>query len=151
MHAVTQAATGPRSGPHPTGVGDPPEEVPHILQRVTARKVDGIVVPRIDTPEQAQRMIDAVKYCYPDDHGDKVVVIQIESREALDNLDALLALDGIDAYFIGPVDLSKSLGHGGDYRCPPVQAVMDDTIARIRAGGRNAGIVDKTGVVNDPV
>ena len=92
-------------------------------------------------------MIDAVKYCYPDDHGDKVLVIQIESREALDNLDDLLALDGIDAYFIGPVDLSKSLGHGGDYRCPPMQDVMDETIARIRAGGRNPGVMVDRGNV----
>ncbi len=120
---------------------------PWLVERTLFRKVDGIVVPRIDTADQAQRMIDAVKYCYPDDHSDKVLVIQIESSEALDNLDALLALDGIDAYFIGPVDLSKSLGHGGDYRCPPVQAVMDDTIARIRAGGRNAGVmVDRDNV-----
>lgn len=114
---------------------------PWLVERTLFRKVDGIVVPRIDTPDQAQRMIDAVKYCYPDDHDNKILVIQIESSEALDNLDALLELDGIDAYFIGPVDLSKSLGHGGDYQCSPMQKVMDDTIARIRAGGRNAGIM----------
>ncbi len=120
---------------------------PWLVERTLFRKVDGIVVPRIDTPDQAQRMIDAVKYCYPNDHGEKILVIQIESSEALDNLDALLALDGIDAYFIGPVDLSKSLGHGGDYRCQPIQDVMDETIARIRAGGRNAGImVDRDNV-----
>ncbi len=114
---------------------------PWLVERTLFRKVDGIVVPRIDTPDQARRMIDAVRYCYPDGYEDKVLVIQIESREALDNLDALLALDGIDAYFIGPVDLSKSLGHGGDYRCPPMQKVMDETIGRIRAGGRNAGVM----------
>ena len=48
-------------------------------------------------------------------------------------------------YFIGPVDLAKSMGHRGDFRHPEVQEVMDDIIARGRAGGRHVGILADSG------
>lgn len=123
------------------------QPAPWLVERVMFRRVDGIVVPRIDTAAQAAEMVDAMRYCYPDDHASKVLVVQVESAAALDNLDAILAVDGIDAYFIGPVDLSKSLGHRGDYRNDEMQAVIDDTIGRICAAGRVAGVmVDRESV-----
>ena len=48
-------------------------------------------------------------------------------------------------YFIGPVDLAKSMGQRGDYRRPEVQAAIDDIIARARAAGRHAGILADAG------
>jgi 4-hydroxy-2-oxoheptanedioate aldolase len=63
----------------------------------------------------------------------------------LQKLDEFLRVDGIDVYFLGPVDLAKSLGFAGDYRRPEVQAAIDDAIATIRSAGNVAGIlVDRT-------
>jgi len=112
-----------------------------LVERCMFRGVDGIVVPRIDNADQAARMVDAMRYCYPKNHDEKIVIVQIESAAALENLPTILAVDGIDAYFVGPVDLAKSLGHAGDYRIPEMQQVIDETIARICAAGRAPGMM----------
>lgn len=118
-----------------------------VIERYMGRGVDGIVVPRVDTVEQAAGVVDAVRYCYPKSWQEKAVVVQIETRSALDALDAMLRLDGIDCYFIGPVDLAKSLGYEGDYRHRDVQQAMNDVIARIREAGKVAGIMVDRGNV----
>lgn len=118
-----------------------------VIERYMGRGVDGIVVPRVDTVEQAAGVVDAVRYCYPKSWQEKAVVIQIETRAALDSIDAMLRLDGIDCYFIGPVDLAKSLGYEGDYRHPEVQQAMNEAIAQIRDAGKAAGIMVDRGNV----
>ena len=69
------------------------------------------------------------------------VLVQVETREALDNLDAILAVDGIDGVFIGPADLSASLGHPGNPRHADVRGAIDDAITRIRDRGKAPGIL----------
>ena len=64
-------------------------------------------------------------------HADKIIVVQIETRAALEALDDFLAIAGIDVLFLGPVDLAKSLGFAGDYRCAEMQRVLHDAVARI--------------------
>lgn len=112
-----------------------------VIERYMGRGVDGIVVPRLDTPEQAASVASAVRYCFPATHPDKIVVVQIETALALSNLDGFLALDGIDAYFLGPVDLAKSLGFAGDHRCEEMVRTLEKAVARIRASRRCAGIL----------
>jgi 2-keto-3-deoxy-L-rhamnonate aldolase RhmA len=73
-----------------------------------------------------------------------VVVSQIEDTEAVDNLDSLLALDQPDVYFIGPTDLSASMGVCGDRNDESVRALIRDTIGRIAAAGRTPGILAAT-------
>ncbi len=119
-----------------------------LVERVMFRGVDGIVVPRIDTADQAAQMVRAMRYCYPANHDEKIVIVQIESAAALDNLPTILAVDGIDAFFVGPVDLAKSLGHAGDYRTPEMQRIIDETVARIRAAGRAPGMMVDQDTVN---
>ena len=117
------------------------------IERYMFRGLDGLVVPRLDTAAQAQGVVDALRYCFPKTHQEKLVVVQIESRAALDDLAGFLDVEGIDVYMIGPVDLAKSLGFEGDYRCPEVQAAIDETIAKIRKTGKTAGIlVDRDNV-----
>ena len=84
-----------------------PEE--WVIERYMGRGVDGIVVPRLETAAQAMDVVKAVRYCYPKNHQEKIIVAQIETRSALETLDEFLRVDGIDVYFIGPVDLAKSL------------------------------------------
>ena len=64
------------------------------------------------------------------------LLIQVESRTALENPDAILEVDGIDGVFIGPADLSASLGYPDDAGHPDVQRVIEQSIRRIRAAGK---------------
>ncbi len=112
-----------------------------VIERYLFRGVDGVVMPRVDTAEQAQRVVDAVRYCVPQAPDSKFIVVQIETTRAVEELDDFLAVEGIDVYFIGPVDLAKSMGHAGDFHAVPVQEVMDDVIRRARAAGRHVGIL----------
>lgn len=112
-----------------------------VLERYLFRGVDGVVVPRVDRAADAKGVVDSVRYCFPRDPSGKFVSVQIETAAAVEELDGFLAVDGIDIYFIGPVDLAKSMGHGGDFRAPEVQRVMDRVIERTRAAGRHVGIL----------
>ena len=69
------------------------------------------------------------------------VLVQTETREALDNLDEICKVDGIDGVFIGPNDLAADLGHLGDIPHPEVQSTIIDSIKRIRANGKAPGIL----------
>lgn len=69
------------------------------------------------------------------------VIVQIETQEALDNLEAIAAVPGVDALFIGPADLAASLGFGAKQTHPGMRAKIIETIARIKATGKPAGLL----------
>ena len=69
-----------------------------------------------------------------------LVCVQIEHQEAVANIDEILAVDGIDVFFIGPSDLSQSMGHPGNPKAAPVAAAIATTLARIRAAGHTPGM-----------
>jgi 4-hydroxy-2-oxoheptanedioate aldolase len=69
------------------------------------------------------------------------MLVQVETREGLDNLEAIARTDGVDGVFIGPADLAAALGHLGDAQHAEVQSAIKDAIARIRACGKPAGIL----------
>ena len=112
-----------------------------VLERYLLRGVDGVVAPRLDRAADARAVVEGVRYCFPTAPETRFVVVQIESCAAVAELDAFFEVAGIDVYFIGPVDLAKSMGHLGDYRHAQVQAVIDDIIVRGRAAGRHVGIL----------
>jgi 4-hydroxy-2-oxoheptanedioate aldolase len=72
---------------------------------------------------------------------DICVLVQVESRQALDNIEAIAAVDGIDGVFIGPADLHASFGYIGERAHPDVMPVIDQAIARIVKSGKPAGIL----------
>ena len=74
-------------------------------------------------------------------HEEICVLVQVETRDALDQLDDILAVDGIDGVFIGPADLSASLGHPGNPGHPEVKGAIDDAIRRIREANKAPGIL----------
>ncbi|HSN22459.1 MAG TPA: aldolase/citrate lyase family protein [Usitatibacter sp.] len=120
-----------------------------VIERVLLRGVDGIVAPRLDTPEQFRQLVRDVRYCFPGTYESKVIVAQVESRAACERLDEILAVDGIDVFFIGPVDLSKSMGHAGDYGVPEVATAIEDICRRAKDAGRRSGILVKPGDLQD--
>ncbi|MFI1401175.1 aldolase/citrate lyase family protein, partial [Streptomyces sp. NPDC020681] len=63
------------------------------------------------------------------------------TQEALHNLEAIAAIDGVDGVFIGPADLAASLGHVGEPGHARVKALIEDAIGRIKACGKPAGIL----------
>lgn len=124
--------------------------------------VQTLLVPMVDTPQQAASLVQACRYPphgirgmagarasrwgrisrYAHEANDQVcLLVQAETRLALTNLDAILAVDGVDGVFIGPADLSASMGHVGNPGHPEVQAAIEDAIRRIRAAGKAPGIL----------
>lgn len=74
-------------------------------------------------------------------HEELCVLVQVETREALDQIEAIAAVDGIDGIFIGPADLSASMGYPGQARHPEVEAAIEDAIRRIRQSGKAPGVL----------
>ncbi len=116
----------------------------------------------VDTAQQAAELVRSLRYPpdgirgmggarasrwgrYPnyakEANAQVCLLVQAETREALDNLEAIAAVDGVDGIFIGPADLSASLGHVGNPGHPEVQAAIDDAIGRIVKAGKAAGIL----------
>ena len=69
------------------------------------------------------------------------ITVQIEERSGLQNIESIAAVDGIDGLFIGPSDLSASLGHLGNPRHPEVRGAIEDGIKRIARTGKAPGIL----------
>jgi 4-hydroxy-2-oxoheptanedioate aldolase len=69
------------------------------------------------------------------------VLVQVETQTAIDNIEKIAAVDGIDGIFIGPADLHASLGYAGETANPKVKPIIDEAIRRIRKTGRAAGIL----------
>jgi 4-hydroxy-2-oxoheptanedioate aldolase len=67
--------------------------------------------------------------------------VQAETREAIANLDAIAATEGVDGVFIGPADLSAAYGHVGNPGHPEIQALSEDACKRSRKAGKAAGIL----------
>ena len=124
--------------------------------------VQTLLVPMVDTPEQAADLVRAMRYppegirgmagarasnwgrnpSYVHDANAKVcLLVQAETETSLRHLDAIAATEGVDGVFIGPADLSASMGHVGNPGHPQVQAAIADAIARIVKAGKAAGIL----------
>jgi 4-hydroxy-2-oxoheptanedioate aldolase len=74
-------------------------------------------------------------------HEEICVLVQVETQTALDNLEAICGIDGVDGVFIGPADLHASLGHAGEIANPKVKPLIDDAVRRIRKSGKAPGIL----------
>lgn len=134
------------------------------IQRALERGAMGVQVPHVGTAGEARRVVEAVKYhplgsrglaaatrpahygfgISPDRYVEEanretLVCIQLEDVEALSHIDEILRVEGVDVCFVGPSDLSQSLGLPGQTEAPQVQAAMAEAFAAIRRAGRVAG------------
>ena len=80
-------------------------------------------------------------------HEELCVLVQIETRTGIENLENIASVDGVDGVFIGPADLHASFGYRGETANPEVKPIIDDAIGRIRQTGKVPGIL--TGVEAD--
>ena len=102
------------------------------------------MVPLVHSAELAQRIVADFRSALPDSYSSKTLICMIESSEAVNDLDRILNVDGIDAFFVGPGDLSQSLGfsphvRSGESRPKVVLDLVRSTLRRIREAGKIAG------------
>ncbi len=69
-----------------------------------------------------------------------LVCVQLEHAAAIDNVDEILAVDGVDVFFIGQSDLSQSMGHPGNPKAEPVANAIERTLQKIKAAGEIPGM-----------
>jgi 4-hydroxy-2-oxoheptanedioate aldolase len=124
--------------------------------------IQTLLVPMVDSAGQAAQLARAMRYPpegirgmggarasrwgrianYAKEANAQVcLLVQAETREAIANLDAILATEGVDGVFIGPADLSATHGHVNNPGHPEMQAIIDDAISRIVKAGKAAGIL----------
>jgi 4-hydroxy-2-oxoheptanedioate aldolase len=148
-----------------TPIARPRSNAATDIQLVMDRGVMGVQVPHVNSAEDARRAVAAVKFgpgahrglaagTRPDRWGlgakmadftaaanaQSLVCVQIEHEEAVRNVAAILEVEGIDVFFIGPSDLSQSMGHPGNAKAPPVASAIQNTLSAIRAAGKIPGM-----------
>jgi 4-hydroxy-2-oxoheptanedioate aldolase len=74
-------------------------------------------------------------------HEEICVLVQVETQSALDSIEAICEIEGVDGVFIGPADLHASLGYTGEIANAKVVPMIDDAIRRIRKAGKAPGIL----------
>jgi 4-hydroxy-2-oxoheptanedioate aldolase len=138
-----------------------PDHDDATILRFLDRGVQGIIVPHVNTSEQAAAVAGAARY-YPEGHrgaasgrahdynvkfnrvesarwinAQTLVVAMVEETEAVDNLDAILSVPGIDVIHVAANDLSQSMGNPG---AEAVRAMMSRVVEKISAAGKPAGV-----------
>ena len=135
---------------------------PGIIMKTLDAGAYGVICPMVNTREEAQRFVAYTSYApkgtrsfgpvrallyggadYPTKANETIVrFAMIETAQALDNLDAILSVEGLDAIYIGPSDLSLALGCKPTFDDvdPPVTQAIDHIVARAKAHGVQAGI-----------
>ncbi|WP_042662161.1 HpcH/HpaI aldolase/citrate lyase family protein [Haloferax sp. ATB1] len=138
-----------------------PDDAPATLKRTLDLDPTGVLVPMVETPEQAAAVVDASRYPPAGTRGlglgratgygrtlgehveaaEETVVryVQLESELAVGNADAIAAVDGIDGVFIGPVDLSMSMGCFGEWDDDDFLEAVDRTVAAAADAGVAVG------------
>ncbi|CAJ1402755.1 unnamed protein product [Effrenium voratum] len=138
---------------------------PVVVKRVLDLGAQSLIFPLINSPEQAKLAVEATRYpglggvrgvvsigrmnnygaqsphYYQEAAAQICNIMQIETMEAVDNIEAIAAVDGVDALFVGPSDLSASMGFIGQPRHPEVRAVIEKAFSRILATGKAAGFL----------
>lgn len=160
IHAQLQAVAAGGST-HP--IVRPPWNDMVVIKRLLDIGVPSLLIPYVQSAEEARQAVASTRYPphgvrgfatgprannygriadYVQSYADELcVLVQVETRQGLENLEAIAAVDGIDGVFIGPADLAAALGHAGNLTHPEVQAAIEDAIRRLVAVGTPAGIL----------
>jgi 4-hydroxy-2-oxoheptanedioate aldolase len=142
-----------------------PEEATRLrIGRALDLGADGVMLPRIDTPDDAERAVgwlrwpphgarglalltrgarlgDVAHARVPELNALPLGIIQIETASAIDGVREIAALDGVDVLFVGPTDLSHALGVPGRFDDPTFRDALVRVVAACEAHGKSAGIL----------
>jgi 4-hydroxy-2-oxoheptanedioate aldolase len=136
----------------------------HLIKQILEIGAQTLLIPMVETAEQAAALVAAMQYpptgvrgvgaalgrssrwnrmpAYLKQAGEEMcLLVQIETRRGLDNLKAIAGVSGVDGVFIGPADLSASMGHLGEMGHPEVLETIEQCIRDIRAANKAAGIL----------
>jgi 4-hydroxy-2-oxoheptanedioate aldolase len=133
------------------------------IKRVLDIGAQSLLVPYVSTAEEARNAVAYTRYPPAGVRGvagttratrfgrvkdyakraqeEICLLVQVETQRALDNIEAISGIDGVDGVFIGPADLHASLGYAGEIANPKVKPLIDDAIRRIRKAGKAPGIL----------
>ena len=133
------------------------------IKRVLDIGVQSLLVPYVSTAEEARNAVSYTRY--PPKglrgvagttratrfgrikdyarraHEELCLLVQVETQQALDQIEAICAVEGVDGVFIGPADLHASLGYTGETANPKVLPLIDEALRRIRKAGKAPGIL----------
>jgi len=134
-----------------------------LIKRLLDIGVQNLLIPYVQTPDEARAAVAATRYPPDGVRGVAVnhranrfgratdylkcaneeicVLVQIETRLGLQNIEAIAAVAGVDGLFIGPSDLAAALGHLGESGHPEARAAIQDAVERIRRADKAAGIL----------
>lgn len=134
---------------------------PLIIKRVLDCGAEGILVPMVNTAEEAQQAVEAAYYPPRGNRGvglsraqgygmdfhayreraleQTIVIVQIEHIQGVDNLESILSVDGVDGFIIGPYDLSGSLNEPGNFDHPDVQEALNRVKKVMRTSEKPGG------------
>jgi len=135
-----------------------------LIKQLLDIGVQTLLVPMVETAEQAEQLVRAVRYPphgvrglgtslaraarwnqvpgYLKKANDEIcLIVQVETASAMENLDAILQVEGVDGVFIGPSDLSASMGYIGDAGNPVVVDTINKGLNKIRDAGKYAGLL----------
>ncbi len=135
---------------------------PLLIKRAMDAGADGIIVPMVETREQAERARDAIYYppkglrgvglaraqgfgldfdAYRDRMAEEtILIVQIEHRRAVDALETILDVDGVDGFLVGPYDMSGSFGKPGNFADPEVAAALSRVAEVVKNHSKPSGI-----------
>ncbi len=134
-----------------------------LIKRLLDLGVQSLLIPNVQTVEEAKRAVEAIRYpprgvrgvstnsrsnrfgrikdYFKHADDELCLMVQLETRTGVENLEKIAAIDGIDGLFIGPQDLAADLGHLGDAAHADARAAMGDAIQRIDKTGKVPGIL----------
>ncbi|MGY9049488.1 hypothetical protein P775_03370 [Puniceibacterium antarcticum] len=138
---------------------------PWLIKQVLDAGAQSLLIPMVNSAEEARALVRAMRYPpegirgmgyvlgrashfgtvadYAATANDQMcLIVQVETRAGLDALDEILEVDGVDAVFVGPADLAADMGHTTNPNAPEMQAVVAETLRRIAASDKAAGIID---------
>jgi 4-hydroxy-2-oxoheptanedioate aldolase len=141
-----------------------------IMKRVLDIGAQSVIVPMIETADQARLMVESMRYpphgirgvgtalaraprwnrvtdYFERANAEMCLIVQIESQAGLDNIEAIAAVEGVDALFVGPADLAASLGHLGMPSHPAVRDAIRSTFQRVHAAGKACGSLSSSEAV----
>ncbi len=141
---------------------------PDTVKFVMDSGAAGIMFPYVSTVEEAQRAVESIKYppmgsrgvaggiratnfgrdwkqYFNEANDNSLVVVQIETPNAVDAAADIAAIDGIDVLFVGPLDLSVNLGCPGDFTQPNFVDALKKVVTSCSDHGKTPGILTKTG------
>lgn len=152
-----------------TPIARPATNSSEAIGQLMDRGVMGVQVPHVNTADDARRAVQAVKYHPLGDRGlaagvrsasyghgmsmseyaehandETLVCVQIEEAEAVRNVHEIVQVPGVDVFFVGPSDLSQSLGYPGRPDAPEVRQAMDTVFATIAAAEKISGSAGNT-------